>query len=130
MIGAPVLRGDKMLSMLSGAVLAASAMVPAGNFSDLIPCPFRLLTGLPCPGCGLTHAFCDISHGNFAQAWVDNPFGFFFYALAIALLVWPLLERRIPRLNFALARSRVAYWAPPVLVVLMWVFGVFRIARG
>jgi len=124
-----MLRGDRAISILAGAVLVASALIPAGNFPDLIPCPFKMLTGWPYPGCGLTHAFCDISHGNLAQSWVDNPFGFFFYALAMVLLVWPLLERRIPRLNFALARSRVAYWAPPVLAVLMWVFGVFRIVR-
>jgi hypothetical protein len=125
-----MLRADKILAAFSGLTLFASALVPAGAFPALIPCPFKMLTGLPCPGCGLTHAFCSISHGNFAQAWLDNPFGFFFYALAIALLLWPLLEMKIPRLNVVLAKSRAAYWAPPVLVVMMWAFDVARILRG
>lgn len=125
-----MLRGDRAISFLAGAVLVASALVRAGNFPDLIPCPFKLLTGLPCPGCGLTHAFCDISHGNLAQALMDNPFGFLFYALALACLVWPLLVARIPSASAVLARSRVAYWAPAGLVVIMWAFDIVRIARG
>jgi Protein of unknown function (DUF2752) len=125
-----MLRGDKVLSFLAGAVLVGSALVPAGNFPDLLPCPFKMLTGWPCPGCGLTHAFCDISHGNLARAWVDNPFGFLFFALAIASLVWPLLAARMPSVNTILARSRAAYWAPPILVVIMWAFDIVRIVRG
>lgn len=124
-----MLRADRILAAFSGLTLLASAAIPAGTFPALIPCPFKMLTGWPCPGCGLTHAFCDISHGNFAQGWVDNPFGFFFYALAIALLLWPLLEMRIPGMNAMLVKSRAAYWAPPALVVLMWAFDVVRILR-
>ncbi|MGE5326355.1 MAG: DUF2752 domain-containing protein [Deltaproteobacteria bacterium] len=124
------MRADRILAAFSGLMLLASALVSAGNFPALIPCPFKMLTGMPCPGCGLTHALCNISHGNFVQAWMDNPLGFFFYALAVALLLWPLLETRIPRLNVILAKSRAAYWAPPLLVILMWAFDVMRIVRG
>jgi hypothetical protein len=28
----------------------------------------RLVLGLPCPGCGLTRAFCLMSHGRFGEA--------------------------------------------------------------
>ena len=124
-----MLRDDKVLSFLAGAVLAASALVPAGNFPDLLPCPFKLLTGWPCPGCGLTHAFCDISHGNLARAWVDNPFGILFYALALVCLVWPLLVACFPSVGNVVVRTRMAYWAPPSLVVIMWAFDIVRIAR-
>jgi predicted membrane metal-binding protein len=125
-----MLRGDKVLSFLAGAVLVASALFPAGNFPDLLPCPFKLLTGWPCPGCGLTHAFCDVSHGNLAGAWTANPFGFLFYALALVSLVWPRLVARFPSVGSFVARSRMAYWAPPSLVVIMWVFDIVRIAQG
>jgi Protein of unknown function (DUF2752) len=123
-------RGDRVIAAFSGAALLASAAIPAGAFPSFIPCPFKMLTGWPCPGCGLTHAFCDISQGNLARAWMDNPFGFLFYALAIALLVWPFLAARVPSMKTALAGSRAACWAPPVLVVLMWAFDIVRIARG
>jgi hypothetical protein len=37
------------------------------------PCPFRLLTGLTCPGCGSTRALHQILHGNFEAAFALNP---------------------------------------------------------
>jgi uncharacterized protein DUF2752 len=33
-----------------------------------IVCGSRLLWGVPCPGCGLTRAFCFMSHGEFEAA--------------------------------------------------------------
>ena len=33
-----------------------------------IPCFFRRLTGLQCPGCGMTHAIFSFIHGNYAEA--------------------------------------------------------------
>ncbi len=125
-----MLRGDRVIFALAGAALLASGLFPAGNFPDLIPCPFKTLTGWPCPGCGLTHAFCNISHGNLAGAWVDNPFAFLFFALALAGLAWPLLAECFPSLRIVIARSKMAFWAPPILVVAMWAFDVVRIAKG
>ena len=37
-----------------------------------IPCPFRLLTGLSCPGCGVTRMIVHIFQGDFAAAFRDN----------------------------------------------------------
>ena len=44
-------------------------------------CPFRLVTGLPCPSCGLTHAACALAHGQIRQAERFN-----FAAVPLALL--------------------------------------------
>lgn len=38
------------------------------RFDVGIPCIFRLLTGLKCPGCGMTHAIAAISEGSFKEA--------------------------------------------------------------
>ena len=47
-----------------------------------IPCVFRLITGLKCPGCGMTHAFSEIATGDIASAFESN-------ALSVTML--PLL---------------------------------------
>ena len=38
-----------------------------------IPCLIRMVTGRLCPGCGMTHAFAALLHGDIAAAWTYNP---------------------------------------------------------
>ena len=119
----------KLLQRGAGIALAVSIFMPASLLPRAPLCPFRILTGLPCPGCGLTHAFCEISHGHFEMAWQANPFGFLFYGLAIIFLAWPWLRTRFPAIELALSRTRAIVWAPALLMVGMWVYDVARIAR-
>ena len=119
----------KLLQRGAGLALAASILIPASRLPATSLCPFRMLTGYPCPGCGLTHAFCDISHGHFKMAWQANPFGFLFYALAIVFLAWPWLRKRFPAIELAMSRTRAVVWAPALLALGMWVYDVARIAR-
>ncbi|MFV0250411.1 MAG: DUF2752 domain-containing protein [Bacilli bacterium] len=39
-------------------------------------CIFHIITGLYCPGCGMTRCVLSIIHGNFYQAFRYNPLGF------------------------------------------------------
>ena len=39
-------------------------------------CLFRALTGLPCPGCGLTRALSSLIQGHPAAAFSYHPFAF------------------------------------------------------
>ena len=119
----------KLLQQGAGLALAASVLIPASRLPATSFCPFRMLTGFPCPGCGLTHSFCNISHGHFRMAWQANPFGFLFYALAIVFVAWPWLRARFPGMEVAMGRTRAAVWAPALLMVGMWVYDVARIAR-
>jgi len=119
----------RLLQRGAGLALATSILVPASRLPALSLCPFKMLTGFPCPGCGLTHAFCNISHGQFQRAWQANPFGFLFYALALACLAWPRLSGKFPGIEAVLRRSRAVVWAPALLMVAMWIYDVARIAR-
>ena len=38
-----------------------------------ISCPFRCITGLKCPGCGLTHMILYLLRGRMFSAFVCNP---------------------------------------------------------
>ena len=119
----------KPLRHAAGVALAASILIPASKLPVVPLCLFKMLTGFPCPGCGLTHAFCSISHGHFKTAWQANPFGFVFYIGALACLAWPGLRARFPGVEVALRRTRVVVWAPPLLMAGMWLYDVVRIAR-
>ena len=54
-------------------------------------CPFRLLTGLQCPGCGTTRAVHHLLHGRVEEAFRLNPM--LFVLMAVALCAVPAIVR-------------------------------------
>lgn len=61
-------------------------------------CPFRYLTGAPCPGCGMTSVASALAHGDVAGAVTDDPAGVVLVAALGALVVLHVsawLSRRI-----------------------------------
>jgi hypothetical protein len=60
------------------ALVAASTFLAARVLPLLdvhAECPFRLVTGLPCATCGMTHAFVALARGDVAAAWAASPLG-------------------------------------------------------
>ncbi|HZM85965.1 MAG TPA: DUF2752 domain-containing protein [Blastocatellia bacterium] len=58
--------------------------LPEGQYFTI--CGFKNLTGLPCPGCGLTHSFCALGKGEITAAFSFNLLGPpLFFAL---VLLW------------------------------------------
>ncbi len=89
------------LRAASWAILAVSALsglarLAGYSMASALPkvtlCPFKALTGLPCPGCGMTHAFLALGRLDLAGACADNPLVF-----PLAVLVALCAIGRIPR---------------------------------
>ncbi len=94
-------------------------------------CPLRALTGLPCPGCGLTRSWVFAAHGDLASAFGFNAFGpVFFAVLLVAALVagWTLISGR--RGGWDRMRSVVVGPVGIVLIVAWLGYGVVRIVDG
>jgi hypothetical protein len=49
----------------------------------LWPCIFAEVTGLPCPGCGLTRAIWALVHGDWQTSWLFHPFAGFFILVGV-----------------------------------------------
>ncbi|HPK00502.1 MAG TPA: DUF2752 domain-containing protein, partial [Candidatus Hydrogenedentes bacterium] len=94
---------------------------------DVPLCWFRFLTGLPCPGCGLTRSVFAIGGGNFAAAWQSNPFGYVVYGVLVVLFLSPLLARVAPRLTALLESNRFIYVFAMVNFTGLLVFGLVRL---
>ena len=67
-------------------------------------CPSVLITGFPCPGCGITRAVLYLLKGQFARSWALNP-------AAVFWVIWALL--------FAFERSKIFGWAACGIVLFM-----------
>jgi hypothetical protein len=57
-----------------------------------LTCMFRIVTGIPCPGCGLTRSFVAISHGDIRAAWEFNAMGPILYLLCILQIPYRPVE--------------------------------------
>ena len=110
---------------LAFAAVAAFTAVP------LPPCPFRLLTGLPCPGCGMTRSLSAMLHGNLALSFRYHPLGPVLFAGAVACLALPLLHpATVHRLQRALPRQEVVAATVVGLFLLVWLVRLAFILKG
>ena len=55
-----------------------------------IPCPIVWLTGVSCPGCGITRACLSLCRLDFAKALYYNPSIFFVLPAAVLIVVFSL----------------------------------------
>ena len=66
-----------------GMLLLVSHLPPDG--AGVPVCLFRAMSGLPCPGCGLTRALSSLIQGNPAAAFDYHPFAFIVLPLFLML---------------------------------------------
>lgn len=119
--------GQRLRRLLTGLLLVAA--VGAGyalwvNLTHLsIPCPFHAITGLQCPGCGVTRMCLALLRLDVSGAWKANP---------VLLLLLPLLGGLlgyravvyVRRGSVPTARWETLVWSGMAVVLLLW--GVWR----
>jgi hypothetical protein len=72
------------VGLLVGALVPLAWLTNGPSF-----CPFKVLTGLPCPGCGLTRATVALLHGDFATSFHFHPLAL---PMVAVMLVMALLD--------------------------------------
>ncbi len=80
---------------------------------EILPvfCPFRLLTGISCPGCGMTQAFLALAEFDVSLAIKLNPFSVPLFLYFVASTV----KLRIP-----LSRDIKFYLSVVLIVVIIF----------
>jgi hypothetical protein len=74
-------------------VFTPSDLENKNGMAKIIPqCMFKKLTGLPCPTCGMSRAFCSVSRGRVDDAIHYNLFVIIVYPLVIAGILIPLIS--------------------------------------
>jgi hypothetical protein len=88
-----------------------------GSLPKIQLCLFHAATDLQCPGCGMTRAFCAISHGEFALAWHLNPLSFHIYSLTALGLAYPFFANAVSE---KLVRGVALATSAALLVLGIW----------
>jgi len=120
--------GPRPLAAGASAVVVAVAVFlfffdPQQTLS-FAPCPFHLLTGFYCPGCGSLRALHALLHGHVLVALDFNPL----MVLALPFLAYPFVS-----LNLRALRGRGlphVFWPPWTIKLLFVLIVLFWIARN
>lgn len=118
-----------VLGALSAIFVTSALWRPSDN--GIVLCPFRALTGYPCPGCGMTRAFSAIAHGEVWRAVRYNPLSPLLFLALIA--VWAGALATIlswPRVRTLVMRLRPNALTTNVLLVIVLAWWIVRLALG
>lgn len=122
-------------AVLAVWLLAALVMlipgVSAGTLEVLAKplfCPIRHLTGILCPGCGMTRAFLALAELDIPRAFALNPFSIPLFAQIVlgALGIGLFRTRRVENAFYALSTLTLLSWwagtrlAPHVISSIDW----------
>ena len=107
-------------------ICAAAAFTELSADEGTVLCPFRLLTGGWCPGCGCTRALKALVRGNISDSLAMNPWTVVLFVQALVLSVGMLV---VPtRTAHWLKQHQVVFGSLNVLLALT--FWVFRLSTG
>jgi hypothetical protein len=98
---------------------------------QFILCPFRALTHYPCPGCGMTRAFCALAHGEFLRAVKFNALSPLLFL--VALTAWAYSAGTVLRIErmrsfFARPNLQPSPFAAKLMLALALSWWVIRVA--
>ncbi|MCL2182427.1 MAG: DUF2752 domain-containing protein [Chitinispirillia bacterium] len=87
------------------------------------PCLWNLLTGTYCPGCGTWRALIALSCGDFAAAFMYNPFLFllvipFFTYMGAVYIRRAVTKKWTP----SIFSSTKAIWPAVAVITVVWIF--------
>jgi uncharacterized protein DUF2752 len=100
-------------------LVAVTAAVDPSEPGMYPRCPFRVVTGLDCPGCGSLRAMHDLAHADLLGAVDHNALLVVVLMLVAARAVWRVVRPGV-------GRAPGARWAPPVVAVGLVLWTVAR----
>ena len=87
-----------------------------------LPCPFRLVTHLKCPGCGVTHMFLSLLHLDIKAAFEANAVLLCllpFMAASACIFIYSYIKK-------GSARNKAAEISVYAMIAVLLVWGVVR----
>jgi hypothetical protein len=94
----------------------------------LPPCTFKVLTGMPCPSCGMTSSFALLMHGDPWNSVRANFVGTFLAIFCLAFIPWALASAVCGRLLLVRSLESVLVRLVLAFVILLLVRWAFVVA--
>jgi hypothetical protein len=119
------------LAIFAGAILGTAILGTLAvvfffnpNTNNFYPvCLFHKLTGLNCPGCGMTRALYALLHGNLPLALKDNALFIFTLAFLAVRGAWFAAK-------YFLRKPTEQFVLPKMLWAFLIIAGVFTVLRN
>ncbi len=96
----------------------------------LILCPFRLLTGIPCPGCGGIRAANALLHGEILKALYINPLSclLILFCALLPFLYWYDIAKGTTYINriFFHPWNKKATAIAFTTILLNWIWNLYK----
>ena len=98
---------------------------------NLVSCPFKFVTGIPCPGCGMGRATLALAQGSVVESLADHLFAIPFSLVLLVSFVWLCRDFVLAQSSFFAAARRPLSWQWQVVVFGVLLFSwVVNIVRG
>ncbi len=124
-------RTRNILILVGGALSAGVLLGISRLFGGVWYCPFKAVTGLPCPGCGGLRAFELLTQGKVAEALWTNPLSvaaMLFFAVSAVWLFVDIVRDGRTWLDFW--GRRWPLWAVIVAVTVLLLNWGWNIHKG
>lgn len=94
------------------------------SYNIFIPCVFHEITGLDCPGCGITRMIEAFLELDFYQAFRYNPFIFILSPFIVFYFVDYFIKFCLEKNNYLYLKINKRVWI--ILLIFTILFGIFR----
>ncbi len=113
-----------------GGYLFLLLLVRSPTYGHFTTCPFKLATGIPCPGCGMGRATVALSRGDIGTSLHYNLLCIPFTLGILILLVWmtaDLLKNKETIYPYLMRpTNRVVGIALLIVVLINWVVNIMH----
>lgn len=93
-----------------------------------IPCIFRIITGLKCPGCGITHVLFSLINFDIKNAFISNPLVFIYLPFIVIYYIYNCYIYIYNKEDKVLVKISNYIWITIIMVTLA--FGIVRNVVG
>ena len=117
--------------LLLGICIGALIVVICSQKFGIPLCPFKKITGIPCPGCGGVRCVRMLLHGDVMGAILTNPVSVVFILFIIASLMWLFLDGLKNEDSYK--KVILGKWNPRLTAVVLgtilvcWIWNIFKV---